>query len=478
MTGTAQKQVLDLIKRSKKVLILPSSPPDGDSLGSAVALYMVLKKLDKEVTVVCKDSIPEVFHFLPNAKVIGDKMLASNDFVITIDTRKAKIDRVKSETEGDKVNIVIIPKEGNFSEEDISFNKGKIDYDLIITVDCAELTQLGELYENNVELFHQIPVINIDHHISNTHFGKVNYVDIMASSTTELLLPVIEEMAKEEGKDLIDEDVATLLLTGIITDTGSFQNANTTPRSFASSAELIAYGARQQEIIQHIYKTKQLTQLKLWGRILSKIQVDKDNRMVWSTVSQQDFKDTESHEDQIGDVIDELMTNAPGAEIIILIKERADGEISVSMRTTTPALDASAIAETFGGGGHARASGFRIKDMSLRDAEYKIIEEVKRLQKSRTVAEQSEAEVQSEQKAEETPKEQPKEKAEPKPATPKPESSKINIAEIIDKAEPKPQKSQPKKKTRKTTKKSKKFSPKPPSEESEQGTEVVYKFED
>ena len=94
--------------------------------------------------------------------------------------------------------------------------------------------------------------------------------------------------------NLIDEDIATLLLTGIITDTGSFQNANTTPKSFAVAAQLISYGARQQEIIQHIYKTKQLSQLKLWGRILSKIQTDDSHKIVWSVVTQQDFRDTEN----------------------------------------------------------------------------------------------------------------------------------------------------------------------------------------
>jgi len=156
----------------------------------------------------------------------------------------------------------------------------------------------------------------------------------MASSTTELLLPLLENLAKKEDIELIDEDIATLLLTGIITDTGSFQNANTTPKAFAKAAKLVSYGARQQEIIQNIYKTKQLSQLKLWGRVLSKIQTDDKYRIVWSAVSQQDFRDTESSEDQTGDIIDELMTNAPGAEVVLLMKEKKTKTISVSVRTT------------------------------------------------------------------------------------------------------------------------------------------------
>lgn len=383
MTESTRKNIIDLIKRSSKILVLPSSPPDGDSLGSAIALYLVLKKLDKEATVLCSDPIPELYDFLPNIQVIGDKLTSSSDFIITLDCRRNKIETIKSSVESDKVNIIITPVDGQISEQDISFTKGKVDYDLIITVDTAELGQLRDIYEKNIELFHQIPVINIDHHISNTHFGKINYVDMMASSATELLLPLIEELGREEEKELMDEDIATLLLTGIITDTGSFQNANTTPKSFECASELIAYGARQQEIIQYIYKTKQLSQLKLWGRVLSKIQTDAQHRLVWSTVSQQDFKDTGSIEDETGDIIDELMTNAPGAEIVLLIKEKKDESISVSIRTTTPAIDGSKIAEMFGGGGHTQAAGFRLEKTNLRDAEYEIINTVKKYQKER-----------------------------------------------------------------------------------------------
>lgn len=383
MQNTNQKNIIELIKRSNKILVLPSSPPDGDSLGSAVALYIALRKLGKEVTVICADPVPDVYDFLPNMKIVGNKFISSNDFIITIDCKKIKVDKIKSAIEDDKVNIIISPLDGHFSEDDISFNKGEISYDLIITVDTAELQQLRWVYENNIEIFHQVPVINIDHHISNTHFGKINHVDIMSSSTTELLCPLFEELAKDTGVDIIDEDVATLLLTGIITDTGSFQNANTTPKSFEVASELIAYGARQQEIIQYIYKTKQLSQLKLWGRVLSKIQTDEKHHIVWSVVSQQDFRDTGSNEDETGDIIDELMTNAPGAEVILLIKEKKDNYISVSIRTTSASIDAAAIAEKFGGGGHTQAAGFGMKNALLRDAEYQVVNAVKEFQAQR-----------------------------------------------------------------------------------------------
>lgn len=371
-----QKQIVQLIKNSKKILILPSAPPDGDSIGSALALFHVLKKMGKEATVVCSDPVPDVLDFLPTTNVIDDQLATSNDFIVTLDCSKAKIDTIKTDVEDNKVNIIITPKQGVLGEKEVSFNYGPSKYDLILTVDTGDLSQLGKLYENNAGLFTQLPVINIDHHVSNTQFGKINYVDIMASSTTEMLVSIIEDL----GDNLIDEDVATLLLAGIVTDTGSFQNANTSPKAFASAAHLLGYGARQQEIIQHVYKTKNLTMLKLWGRVLTKIQFDPLYRIVWSTISQQDFTQTNSNPDETGDIIDELMTNAPGADVVMLIKERGDGLISCSLRTTSQAIDASAIAEKFDGGGHVQAAGFKVKSTDLEGTEKKIIAAVREYQ--------------------------------------------------------------------------------------------------
>jgi phosphoesterase RecJ-like protein len=378
-----RKQIIDLVKRSKSILIMPSAPVDGDSLGSALAMYLILKKLGKQATVVCADPVPDAFQFLPTTKVISHEFTSSGDFIVELDCKKAKIKNIHTKLETDKVNIIITAKKGQFSSDDVSFHHGPSRYDLIITVDTADLEQLGRFYEDNTELFSQIPVINIDHHASNNYFGKINLVDIMASASTELFIPLIQELERETGEKIMDEDIATLLLAGIITDTGSFQNANTTPRSFASSAYLIKMGARQQEIIQHVFKTKSLSTLRLWGRILTNLHVDQKHKFVWSTISRRDFAETGSREDETGGIIDELLTNAPGTEIVLVLKEREDGILSGSVRTTNPSVDASAIAEMFGGGGHTRAAGFKIHDTGLDKIEKNIIEKVKEFQAKR-----------------------------------------------------------------------------------------------
>lgn len=377
------QQIIEVIKRSENILIMPSSPPDGDSLGSALAFYLCLRKLGKYVTVVCADVIPESYKFLPMMNAIENEMTASPDFIVTLDCSKSKLGSIQSKVENDKVNIILTAKGGQFSADDISFNHGPSKYDLILTVDTASLQQLGRFYEDNIALFSQIPVINIDHHPSNENFGRINYVDIMASATTEMITALFEKMEEEFNMKLLDEDIATLLLAGIITDTGSFQNANTTPRSFATAAKLIRHGARQQEIIQNIFKTKQLSQLKLWGRILTNIKIEEPYRLVWTVITRKDFLDTGSKEDETGGIIDELLTNAPGTEVVVLLKEKDGKILSGSVRTTSDNIDASAIAAMFSGGGHVRAAGFKIKNADYESVGRMVIDKVKEFQAQR-----------------------------------------------------------------------------------------------
>lgn len=378
-----RQQIINLVKQSQNILLMPSAPADGDSIGSALALYLAFKKLDKNVTVVMAEPVPDAFEFLPTTNVISHEFNPGRDFIVTLDCEKAKLNTIKTKIEENKVNIIITAKKGEFSNDEVSFHHGPSKYDLIITVDTGDLSQLGRFYEDNTELFTQIPVINIDHHASNGHFGRINYVDIMSSATTEMLVKFIEDLEKATDSKLMDEDIATLLLAGIITDTGSFQNANTTPRSFSASAQLIRYGARQQEIIQHVFKTKRLSTLRLWGRILSNIKLDQKHRFVWSTISRKDFADTQSREDETGGIIDELMTNAPGTEVVLILKHRFDGFISGSVRTTSQAIDSSKIAGLFGGGGHVQAAGFKIKSDNFEEVERMVVEKVKAFQKQR-----------------------------------------------------------------------------------------------
>ncbi|HEC21197.1 MAG TPA: bifunctional oligoribonuclease/PAP phosphatase NrnA, partial [Candidatus Peregrinibacteria bacterium] len=384
MELSPQEQIVKLIKESQKVLLVTHVKIDGDALGSSLGMFSVLKNLGKEVTAVCADPVPETFHFLPDTELVQDKFSSNQDFIISLDCKDAGVERLKYNLVDNKVNIVITPKKGSFSEKNVSFRQGTNKFDLIIALDVADLDQMGKIYTENTELFFQVPVINIDHHASNTSFGKVNLVNITASSTTEILYSLVKQLEAElsPAKPLIDKNVATFLLAGIITDTGSFQNPNTTPQSFEIASELLLSGAQQQDIIKHVYRTKNLSTLKLWGQILSKIQTDPQHRIVWSTITKADLVAANAKSNEANHIIDELLINAPDAEVILLLKEEPE-YISGSLRTTSPTINAAEIAEIFGGGGHLQAAGFKLPLQDFRQAEREILEKIREYQKKR-----------------------------------------------------------------------------------------------
>lgn len=381
-----KQQIAALLKKKGKILLTTHVKPDGDAISSVLAFYLILKKLGKEdVTLASTDPLPEVFTFLPSYENFIQKYGFPSDLVISIDCEDATVDKLRWNKKGNVLNILVTPEAGQFSAKNVKFSQTKNTFSLIITVDAADVLQLGKVYSENTEMFTDTTVINIDHHVSNTNYGTVNLIDPKAASTTEVIFSLIQTLEKELNTKLMDENIATLLLTGIITDTGSFQNPNTTPKSFEVAADLIEYGARQQEIIRRLFKTKNLSTLKLWGKVLSKIKNDPIHRLVWSTVSLQDLEESGANSDELGGILDDLLSSAPGAEVVLLLKEREDAIVSGSLRTTSNAIDAIEIAEMFSGGGHRQAAGFKIpmKDRDFRIISKEVIEKIKAYQARR-----------------------------------------------------------------------------------------------
>ncbi len=374
-----KQQVVELVKSSKRVLILTHMNPDGDALGSLLALSLALRKMGKEVSAVCPDGAPRVFKFLPELEQIKNQFDGTKDFVITVDSTQTKVDKLgyKNIPEENKLNIVVTPKSGTFSPEDVTFSYGSFKYDLIFVLDAPDLERLGHLYESEAELFYETPIINIDHHPGNDHFGKVNWVELTSTSTAEILVSVIESLGRETN--LMDADIATCLLTGIITDTGSFQNNNTTPKSFTVAAQLIAAGARQQDIIKHIYKTRPLSTLKIWGKILSNIHEETNERFIWSSITSQELLSFGANEDETSGVIDELLKTVPDTDFALLLSERANG-VHGSLRGISKGVDVSQIAQIFSGGGHGLAAAFNVANTSLAESGNQIIAKIKQFQ--------------------------------------------------------------------------------------------------
>lgn len=348
------------VEQAQRILIVPHANVDPDGLSSALACYSVFRAMGKDCTVICPDTPPESLKFLPGFENLETSIQGEQEFVITLDCEGGlEIDKLRYTVEDNKVNIIVVPKKGKIKKEHVSFADAGEQYDLLLVVDSAELSLLGSFYTDNIDLFQSVPILNVDHHISNTRFGQVQLIDPTASSATELLFAWFSGHPK--WKDCLTPDIATLLLTGLITDTRSFQNPNTTPKSLEVAALLLDLGARQQEIIQHVYKTKPLSTLKIWGRALNHIQVDTDAGIVWSLVSKEDLLEMGATSKETHGILDELLSTVPDADVHVLFTEIEGGGLKASLRSS-PAIDSNiAAGRLFGGGGHARAAGFKVK---------------------------------------------------------------------------------------------------------------------
>jgi phosphoesterase RecJ-like protein len=387
---TPKQQTIELIKQAEKILVTTHKNPDGDAIGALITLKTALTMLGKKVTAVYPGELSAVFNFLPEMQDLKNSLIANRDFIITIDTSKIPSSEVKlgykHDKQNNKLSVVVTPSKGIITKEDVSFGSTVPKFDLIIILDSPDLERLGALYDQFTELFYETPIINIDHHPSNDYFGKVSWVDLTATSTCEMLVSLLESLASQDPtKKLLTEDVATALLTGIVTDTGSFQNANTTPKSFTVAAQLVAAGARQQEIIKHIFKTKPLSTLKLWGRVLTNITEEAEPHFVWSKVTKSDINAVEAKPTELSGVVDELLKSTPNVEFALLISERpaSDGSGDVlhgTLRAVSPSIDVSAIATALGGGGHIKAAAFEQPRKGSFDDQVKdVIAQVKKI---------------------------------------------------------------------------------------------------
>jgi len=294
-------QAAVLIGQAQRVYLATHEGPCGDALGSSLALALALEQLGKTAHLLYPDPMPNLYSFLAGQELIT---------------------RAKSLPEPD----------------------------LVIVADCSHLERTNPAYEQYQSFFHSRPVINIDHHITNQQFGKINLVDPQAAAAAELVYKILPALKVD-----ITPDVATNLLTGIVSDTFSFQHASTTAETLAIASALVAKGGRLAECVRLMYRSRPLTTLKLWGRAISAIATEQSGRIIWTEINRKMLKECQADVEEAEGLI-EFIAGTRGADIIVLFKEHTDDLVKVSIRTSQRA-DARIIAEKFGGGGHTRAAG-------------------------------------------------------------------------------------------------------------------------
>lgn len=376
MESSTDLQIFEQVKKANKILIALPEKLTADALSSGLGLKLFLAKLKKDVQLACSGEIANELKFLPGVLDVKNTLPSGKSLVVMLDTSVKQLEELSYETSETKASIFLKAKEGQFTPEDITFGKEKAPFDLIIILDCLSLSSLGKIFEQNSDVFYESAKINIDHKAGNELFGAINLVDLAATSTGEILASLFEKFEQQ----LVDEDIATCLLTGIISKTESFQHVKTTPRAFVQASQLIAFGGRQQEIVKALYKTKPLNFLKLWGRALAKLKIDEPNSFLYSILNIADFEKSESGYDVLPLVAKELTDSLSGYKLVGVLAEGASFiEIIIAIRQQFAADDLNqklgGVFETLDQGSSSyKILRAKFTGLPLADAEAKFLE--------------------------------------------------------------------------------------------------------
>lgn len=315
MPQRVAKRIYHEILQAEHLILVPHQNPDGDALGSVTALADFFTRISKPFTIFCATGIPDNLRFLEHTD-----------------------------------NITSNPNVWKTSKQST-----------IILLDSGDMVYAG--VQKLIDGLRYDPIIiNIDHHATNQQFGTHNLVIEGASSTTEILYMFFRHNNIE-----ISPEMATSLMTGLITDTGNFSNAGTSRHALAVASDLSRKHANVGHIRTNVFKNKSVQALKLWGRVLSRLHLNERHGIAYTYYTNKDIEEFNVTEEEL-DGIANLLNDLNEGHAIMVLRERADGSIKGSLRTTKNNVDVSMIAQAFDGGGHVKASGFTILEHNIESA--------------------------------------------------------------------------------------------------------------
>lgn len=328
MTDRAQKSYERQLEQAKsflagndRFLVVSHINPDGDAASSTLAVGCMLKRLGKTFVMINEGNIPAKFQMLPGSGRVLD------------------FSRLKTGT----------PPA----------------FDCVVSVDCADFARIGEV---SSWFAPGIPLLNIDHHPTNDGFGTVNVLKPDAAATAEILY----DLAQTLGIGW-DRPLAECIYTGLLTDTGGFRYSNTTPKVMRIAAEMLAYGVNGNELADRLLERMTYSQVAILRKALATLSFTADKRIAWLNVSLDDIRETGATNEDMDDLVN-YPRNIEGVEVGLLFKQVDAAKFKISLRSAGK-VDVSRIARSFGGGGHARASGCSVAG-NLAEAVEKIVKEV------------------------------------------------------------------------------------------------------
>jgi nanoRNase/pAp phosphatase (c-di-AMP/oligoRNAs hydrolase) len=345
-----EQQAIDLLSRATRILIATPEHPDPDTVSGAVAVSLLLNKLKKthDMVVPGVDTQP-LPSFLPRVEA-RPKIGAVRAFHLEVDVKQSPLSELMYDVQGDTLTVTLIPANGEWSPKDVSFRHGADRYDLVVAVGASDMASLGDLFRDHADFLYRTPIINIGHQPTNEHWGQINLVDLNAVSTTEVLARWIEGW----NPDMLDADLATALLAGMISQTQSFRTPNVTPLTLQASSRLMERGARREEIVHALWRTTPVAELKLWGRALSRLEHDKETGLVWTVLGASDSLETGGG--SLDGMVRELVTYAPEAKVIAIMSEER-GRLQIELHAKAP-HSAAEIARAFGASGTRERASF------------------------------------------------------------------------------------------------------------------------
>ncbi len=341
---SALKEIADIIRSKDNLLLTTHIRSDPDGISGEIALYCMLKELGKNVIIVNDSSFPESLGFLvknlkPNNEAGGgENSSIAPDFLLTMEGYNES-------------------KEKHF------------DFDVVISLDSPNRERLGRVADIIPK---DAVLINIDHHISNEMFGEVNHVLPKASSTGEMVYELLKEL-----KGTITPDMAVALYTSLTTDTGRFAHGNTTAKCMRIASDLIELGANPAEVSKHIYQTNTYGMLKLQSMAIETLRLEAEGQIAAVWLTNEMFKKAGVKDEIDTQIFTDIPLSIEETSVAVLLKEMEDSnEVKISLRSKCD-VDVNAVARTFGGGGHLRASGCEMA-AGIEEAYKIIVDEIKK----------------------------------------------------------------------------------------------------
>ncbi len=367
------QQFHEALKRAKSPVILLSAHPTIDDFCAAFSLNALCKSLGIPCSIVTEGGrAPSTLSFLSLYSDISGDLGNINALTLRLSLAQAKVDGLTYTVDGNDLVVTITPKTGAWQPSDIRIAPNSYRYDLLFMIGTPNHASTGTLFSTYADFFFHTPTIVIDHGPANEHFGAINIVDLVATSVSEVCFALFTHLDAVH----IDSAMATTLLTGMMSKTKGFRTPNVTPSTLDIVQKLITLHANREQIVEHLYRTRSLETLRLWGRALARLKAEESCGLVWTLITTQDFVSAGANAEALRDIADDILLTSPSAKIAIILFETQEGHIAGQLFAQQP-HDALALGSPFRATGTRESAHLSFIHTNIVEAEKAIITHLK-----------------------------------------------------------------------------------------------------